>query len=204
MNGIKSSLHDSVHFRRKAIIIEKDLQGILPDRETLDRNGLTFKEILLEDTGDGPVRFKYENRRLKARHYLSKGFTGHCLIKNNSIVGDVWYYGQKEDGATRLHNDINLLNIKWNETYAYSFDTFLDPVNRGNNIARALLNNSLFSMKIKGYQKAYGYYWQDNLPAIWNARVLNKFIEVGFISISRFFFLRISHIERLSNGKSGN
>lgn len=201
INGFKSSLNGMVHFRRPATIIEKDLSAIFFDSETLIKNGMKFEAITEALVAGTKNIFKFPNRRLKAVCYLKNGYFGHCLIKDDTIVGDIWYYGQKGDGGAPLHHDIKLLRIPWDKSYAYSFDTFLDPDSRGN-VAKALLNNSLYSMAKAGYNKAYGYYWKDNLPAIWNARALNKFKEVGGVSISRLFFFRFSHKGRASHGKN--
>lgn len=202
LNGFKSSMYDMFHLRRKARIIEKDLHGVIFDNETLIKNNMTFTEITMADTFQKEGRFKYPNRRLKAICYMKKGYTGHCLIKDNLIVGDIWYFGRKDADKCELHPDIELLGIKWDSAFAYSFDTFLDPDNRGNTVAKALLNNSLHDMAIKGLKKVYGYYWSDNLPAIWNARVLNKFREIGDITISRYLLFRISHKRSTCNGKN--
>jgi hypothetical protein len=204
INGFKSSFQGMVHFRRKATIIEKELNAIVFDNETLIKNGMKFEAIIEALLFENITTFKFHNRRLKAVCYLKNNYTGHCLIKDNMIVGDLWYFAQKSDSKALLHPDINLLKIPWDKSYAYSFDTFIDPDNRGNNVAKALLNNSLYSMAKEGYKKAYGYYWKDNLPAIWNARAMNKFKEVGSISISRLFFFRFSHKERVPYGKNKN
>jgi hypothetical protein len=201
INGFRTSLNEMFYLHRKAIIIEKDLNGILLDDQTLVKNGLTFAQITHKDSVEEKGRFKFRNRLLKACYYLERGYTGHSLIKDDQIIGDVWYFGQKKDSISPLHEDITLLQLKWDRTYAYSFDTFLDPENRGNNVAKALLNNSLYAMAIEGYRKVYGYYWHDNLPAIWNAKVIIKFKEIRTIEISRFLFLRFSRKDKTAYGK---
>jgi hypothetical protein len=196
LNGIRDSLKDMFHWRRKARVVVKDLAGITYDSATLEKNGLTFDEITLDKLQSGAYDFACVNRKLKAACYLKEGCRGYGVFKDSLIVGDNWFFTAKDNKTGKLHADIGLFNIPWHDACAYSFDTFLAPQSRGNNVARVMLNNSLYAISLLGYHTVYAYYWADNVPAIWNVKVLNKFKEIGDISISRILSLRISHQER--------
>jgi hypothetical protein len=44
----------------------------------------------------------------------------------------------------------------------------------------------MYSLHEKGYKKAYAYYWADNIPAVWNTRVINKWKELRSVTVRRF------------------
>ena len=82
------------------------------------------------------------------------------------------------------------LGIKWSHDCVYSFDIFVVPAERGNNLSASLQNSAMYSLRDKGYLKAYGYYWADNIPAVWNTRVINKWRELKTLRLNRFLFLK--------------
>jgi hypothetical protein len=192
INGWKTSLKDIFCLYRKAKIIVRDLNGMAFDTASLEKNDMLFAEISKNEFDSGKLRFEFNNRKLKAGHYLKDGYRGFCVLKNDVVIGDTWFFEPNKKDPQILHKDITLLKIPWDMSYVYSFDTFLAPKHRGNFAAKGLFNNALFSMAEKGYKKAYGYYWEDNFPAIWNAKVINKFKEVGAMEISRILFWRFS------------
>ncbi len=193
LNGVRESLKDMIHWRRKARVVVKELPGIAYDSATLEKTGLTFDEITLDKLEGGAYDFACVNRKLKAACYLKDGCRGYGILQGSLIVGDNWFFTVKDNTTGKLHPDIELFNIPWGDGCVYSFDTFLSPQSRGNNVAKVMLNNSLYAVSRLGYKTAYAYYWADNVPAIWNVKVLNKFKEIGDVSISRFLSLRVSH-----------
>ena len=57
----------------------------------------------------------------------------------------------------------------------------------------------MYDLHKKGYAKAYAYYWADNIPAVWNTRVINGWKEVKEIPVSRFFlFRRVGEIHKVN------
>jgi GNAT superfamily N-acetyltransferase len=64
------------------------------------------------------------------------------------------------------------LNLVARPQDAYMFDMFLDPNERGNGMAAYLQHNALLLLKEKGFEKAYGYFLADNIPALWVHRLL--------------------------------
>lgn len=188
--GLAEVVKETVYFGRQAAVIARDLQGLSYDTQTLERQGMLFADVTPELLQQGGHRHTYRSRYLKALHYLREGYGGHCLIAKDRIVGDVWYFPREKGRTDRLHDDVKLLGLHWDEESAYSFDSFVDPEYRSGGVSGAMLNNSLCRVSALGFRRVLGYYWRDNLPAVWNARVANRFVEIGDLSLSRIGPLR--------------
>ena len=187
-DGMVFFLHERIWINRKAVIIEKDLCGINKSKSFLQNSNMRFDEITKDKMNDKRYQFAVKNRYLKALQYLNEGYCGHVLVKGNVVIGDVWHSATIKGGKLSVHPDIQRFGIESSKDYAYSFDQFVVPTERGNKVAAALLDGQVHSLNDKGYSKVLGYYWADNLPAVWNARVMNKFKELRTLRVYRFIF----------------
>ena len=195
MNGIHSILKETIYYKRGAKVIEKDLSQVVMENDQLNAKNLRTENITFDKLQSNEYFFTYKNRNLKALHYLKQGCGGHGLFKGNEIIGD-WYYPKENFKGSKLHADVKLLRIDWKPEYVYSVDTFLSPGHRGKNIAWQFQNNHLYLLSKCGFKKAYGYYWEDNFPAVWTSKVMNKWEEKQRIFISKFIVLRTSHLDK--------
>lgn len=193
INGMMSLLGNIFYYKRKAKIIERELNAIEFKKDIFEKNNIRLEEANNIDFIKEKYFFTAKNRYYKCIHYLNEGYGGHLLIKDNEVIGDVWYYPREKNGTEKPHNDIKLLKLNWDDNYVYSFDIFVSINNRGNNIGALFMNNHLYLLSKKGFKKVYWYFWEDNLPAMWIAKVLSKCKEIGKIKISRFFIIRMSH-----------
>jgi hypothetical protein len=66
---------------------------------------------------------------------------------------------------------------------------FIKPEERGNALAAPLLTASLYSLKEKGFVRAYGNYMKGNIPALWMHRLM-KYDERPAVSVKRFFCVK--------------
>lgn len=198
-NGILRYLKETIYFRRKTIIVQKNLDEAKFDAEFLKRNGVRFLEI---NANTYPIRtFEYaeKNRHLKALYYLSCGYNGHALVKSNKIIADIWYCGYDRFGHLPYHPDLDWFGIKLIPGEVYSFDIYLIPDERGNNLSAVLQDSACYDLFKKGNKRAFGYYWADNTPAVWNTRVINRWKKVGQIRVTRLLF---SHKFRVRDKKA--
>jgi len=189
-NGWSPFLQEVIYVNRKAILVEKELPEVNDSTDFLQRSNVKFIEITPETFANNNYQYPFKNRYLKAVHYLGKGYRGHAIVRENKIIGDIWYFASGKSEHVSDHPDIKWLGIKWSQDYIYSFDIFVVPDERGNNLAATLQNSAMYSLRDKGYLKAYAYYWADNIPAIWNTRVINKWRELETLRLNRFLFLR--------------
>ncbi len=193
-NGWSSLLRQAVFLRRSAIIVEKDLSEVVERPEPLASLNLKLLEIDKEMLSSGTYRFAVTHRYLKALHYLKQGYGGFAMARNNVIVGDMWYYiSEASDDPSVLHVDLRRFGFKtWRSSEVYTFDIFVAPTERKYGLSAAFQNNAMLRLGSKGYTKAYGFYFADNIPAFWCTRVTNKWKELRVASISRLLiFTRV-------------
>ncbi len=189
-NGWLPFLREIIYINRKAILAEKNLREVNDSRNFLQRSNIRFLEITPGTFDGNNYQYHIKNRKLKALHYLRKGYGGYAIARGNNILGDVWYVASNKSGHVPDHPDIHWLGIKWAKDYVYCFDIFIVPDERGNNLAAPFQNSAMYSLRNKGYLKAYAYYWADNIPAVWITRVINKWKELKTLRVNRFLFFK--------------
>jgi hypothetical protein len=187
-NGWASVLREVAFFHRTAIVVEKDLSEIADHPEVLARSNLRVLEVDRNMLSCGAYRFALPSRRLKALHYLELGKGGLALARDNVIIGDTWYWvSESTDNPHVLHRDLRRFGFKsWRKTQVYTFDIFVVPSERKSGVSAAFQNSAMLVLRSKGYTKAFGFYWADNIPAHWCTRVTNKWKKLRAVSVSRF------------------
>jgi GNAT superfamily N-acetyltransferase len=193
-----------VFFRRNAILVEKDLSEVAERLEPLASSTLKLLEIDPDMLSSGSYSFAVKHRYLKALHYLKRGYSGFAIARNNVVVGDMWYYSpEPSDDPSILPADLRWFGFRTlQKGEVYTFDIFVAPAERKHGVSAAFQNNAMASLRSKGYTKAYGYYFSDNLPAIWCTRVTNKWKELQAANISRFLtFTRVTPLPKDEGGR---
>jgi len=188
-NGWLSFLREVIYINRKAIVVEKNLHEVNDSVDLLQRSDVSFIEITSETFTNNNYRYLLKNRYLKALHYLKKGYIGYAIVRENKIIGDIWHFTSKRGAHLSYHPDIYWLGIKYTENDVYSFDMYIIPDERGNNLSIFLQKEALSSLYRKGYTRAYGFYWADNIPALWVNRTL-KWKELKILRLNRFLFFK--------------
>jgi hypothetical protein len=187
-NGWGFVLKELMFLHRTAIVVEKDLSDVRDRPEVLAAANLKVVELdrnLLDHAG---YDFCLKSRKLKALHNLRRGYGGAALVRGNFIIGDTWYWTSESTGNTRpLHGDLRRFGFQsWSKDYVYTFDIFVVPDERKGGISASFQNSAMLQLRAKGFTKAYGFYWADNIPAHWCTRVTNKWRKVREVSVNRF------------------
>jgi hypothetical protein len=190
--GWKSLFREVLFLNRKAIVVEKDLSELTERTEPLTAANLQLVEIDRDMLSSGVYQFAVGNRYLKALNYLKHGLGGYALVRGNLVVGDTWHYvSEATDDPRVLHEDLQRFGFtSWKKTEIYTFDIFVAPTERKGGVSAAFQNSAMLDLRSKGYIKAYGFYWADNLQAQWCTRVTNKWKEVRAFSVSRFLIYK--------------
>lgn len=196
--GIRPLIKELIFRDRVAVVVKKDLKGILPNFGLPKENSAFCAEITLALFDDAGVFNQFKNRELKAFHYLRKGFRGFGLFMDNEIVADLWYYWPSPGLQASIPKDLEWLGLSCPVTDVYSFDMFLNPKLRGQNLAAFFQGSFLKHLRDLGAEKAYGFYWLDNLPALWVHRML-KWEEIKRLKIRRFFAYRKAKVSKSSS-----
>lgn len=188
--GIRNLIRRRVFWKRTATPAEMDL-STLPAFKALEGSDYQFIEFTLDDLRTGKWSFMKPSRHLKAPGNLRKGWRGFALVKDATVVGDIWCVTPRAGGHTVSHPDLNILGLRCGEREVYAFDMFIDSAYRGKNLAVPIQRALHSTLKKEGYKKMYGFYWDDNLPALWIHRML-KFTDLPKRKVSRFFFIQTS------------
>jgi GNAT superfamily N-acetyltransferase len=208
--AVYSYIESRIFINRIAVTVEKDLSLITPLKDSLNQANVKLVEITpdsISQEANAQQALIYSddkrhpNRRQKAAYYLSKGYRGFALVKENEVLGDMWYVGTRTDNKGILHPDMKWLGIRCGANEAYAFDMYLYPEKRGKNMATLLQNGTLHEMKKDGFKIAFGYYSANYTPALWMHRML-RWKELRRIKVSRFFFICF-HFDKVIGKSSG-
>lgn len=187
-NGWRFVLKEMLFLHRSAIVVEKDLGEIPACDEVLARCGLKVIEVDENLLSNSSYKFSLESRRLKAERNLNRGYGGVVLVRGNLIVGDTWYWTSDTlDDSRLLHSDLQRFGFRsWSRDYVYTFDIFVVPGERKGGISAIFQNCAMQHLRLKGFTKAFGFYWADNIPAHWCTRITNKWRKLREVSVNRF------------------
>ena len=188
-NGLSSFLHEVFYRNRTAIVVEKNLIEFDADKGHPENCPVNVIELRPEFLAENKFNYTVKNRYLKASQYLRKGYEGCAIIRDEKIVGDIWFTTPNKNAVNYCHPDCKWLQISCAEDQVYTFDMFLSPDERGNNLASLLQTSALKALSQKGFTKAYGYYWSDNIPALWVHR-MGKWRELKRLKVNRFLFFK--------------
>jgi GNAT superfamily N-acetyltransferase len=195
-------LQDQIWNRKVAIPVEMDLTKLSSQTDLF--KGLEdsyFTELKLEKLQGRDWSFTLPSRRYKAIRNLKRGLRGFGLIKDSKVVGDIWCIAPTEANKPVHHPELDMLGIHAKENEVYAFDMLIDPDYRGKNLAVPIQRALQLALKAEGYPLIYGFYWQDNIPAMWMHRSL-KFRELPKRWVSRFFLIkRFGPLQTIQNAQ---
>lgn len=184
--GLKNVLRQRFFWKRKATPVEMELRAVSPSPARFLRNyNYAFVEIREEYLRDGMLFFSTASRGIKASRNLKKGWRGFALTLRGEVVGDVWCVTPHEDGLPVQHADLEMLGITALPKEVYAFDMYISPEHRGENLAAPFHRSLHDLLRLEGCDKIYGFYWDDNLPALWMHRIM-KFKELPKRQVTRF------------------
>jgi hypothetical protein len=186
--GMASLFHEVIYINRELILVEKNLVEFQPKPISEGKTGFKLIEISEQIAKDRRLKFSNKIRFLKINKNLSKGYNGFALIKNDEMIGDIWFIKPDQTGALPYHPDLKLLEIKIGPGQAYMFDAFIEQDERGGGNINLFLNKALLALKNSGFKKIYGYYMADNLPALWMHRLFG-YKEINRIKLPWHFKL---------------
>lgn len=184
--GWTKLLHEIIYLNRQAVPVEIGFSDLRLLGDFTQNSGDELIEISPEMITQRKLAYPIQNRYLKAKNYLANGYQGFAMVNGGVVSGDIWCAKfTAKDGYK--HPDERWLNIRSQQSEVYAFDMYLDPGKRGLNLAVALQNGALHQLKQQGFTKAYGFYWADNIAALWVHRALG-WKELNRVRATRFLF----------------
>jgi hypothetical protein len=180
-------LHDQVWNRKVLVPTEMDLSALPTWKDPFQELGYQFIELTAINLQSNGWFFSPPSRRFKALRNLKRGLRGFALIKDSKVLGDLWCLVPKEEENPVAFRDLDMVGIKCKVGEAYAFDMLITPDSRGKNLAVPFQRSLCYTLKSEGVQKVFGYFWEENIPAMWMHRML-KYKELPKREVSRFFF----------------
>lgn len=187
-------LRARIYINKIAVTVEKELINLPSIDDSLIQNQLELvsitSELLCENSAiQKPIRYADSERLKTAIDYLGKGYCGVGLVGGNEILGDIWYTNACNSKHKKIHPDLKWLGMEGGDRDVYAFDMLVPAVHRGKNLATLLQMGALHMIKNNGYSRAFGYYWAENIPALWVHRLL-KWNELKRLKVTRFLHMQ--------------
>lgn len=189
LNSIKKLLHETIYINREAVPVEISLSSLRPQEDFIRPPDEQIVEITADLLGRRALTYPIKSRFLKAENYLQHGYRGYALVEGNAVSGDIWCADSRNPKAEFMHPDEGWLNIRCEAGQVYTFDMYVDPEKRGGNLAAALQNGALHELRKLGFSKAYGFFWADNVAALWVHRTL-RWRELARVKATRLILSR--------------
>lgn len=184
LNGLESLLNELFYLKRCAIAVEKNMSDLEPFTGKTP-NDVSIVGVNSQTDNSFFRKYTVKHRKLKCESYLKSGYRAFAIKRADDVVGDIWYATKTNTSKESIHPDMEWLNLVARSKDVYMFDMFLDPNERGNGMAAYLQYNALLRLKKKGFEKSYGYFMTDNIPALWVHRLL-KWKEIKKVYTKRF------------------
>ncbi len=184
--GMKSAIKKLIIWKREIYPVLKELDEVTP-MDAQRFIGLQLIEITKQNYDPHRYFLPFKSRKYKLQKYLKDGYRAFAAISGKEIAGEVWYTTSGSD--YKIISDLKLLNIRLAEDEVYMFDMFVSPHQRSRHVNDFLVNRSLMALKRKGYQRVYGYFDSDNIPALWFHRK-HKYTELEKLDVTQFFLMK--------------
>lgn len=155
----------------------------------------SFQLMVLDQANVGSVSCTSDicSRRLKGACRTESGYHCYAVVAGGKIIGDIWCASPRNIQCRPLHPDLEWLGIQCGENEAYLFDMYVTPESRGKVVAGYLLSGALNHLKEQGFERVYGFYEKNNLPALWTHRLFG-YRELPNRKISRLLLYRKSEV----------
>lgn len=175
--GIIDTFKEFIYFNRIMIAIEKNLT---PQASILEKS---MKVIFVNKHNYMEYHNIFNLRRVG--YYCKKGAQSCLLFDNDMCIGyQLWTVDSQ-------FKDLKNLDIQLNSNEAYEFDLYVYPKYRGTKAARILTAETDNYLISKGISKIYGFYYSDNVKALWWHRAYLKCKEIKRVKIHRILFFEI-------------
>jgi GNAT superfamily N-acetyltransferase len=199
-DALKKALSTCVQLNRIVVPVYKDLSTLKQPATTDETSGLEFVVVNRDNAEIMAPMNKAESRKLKGPYNTRAGYYAYAVVSNGEIIGDIWCATPKHIQSGPIHPDLDFLGIQCGENEAYMFDMYVAPDSRGKVITAFLLSNALKHLRESGYDRAYGFFERDNLPALWTHRLFG-YTELGKRKVTRLLLFQNSEPLAAEAGK---
>lgn len=182
--AVRKAVCTYLQLNRIVVPVYKDLSALKQPAKTGDTSALGFLVVDRENQDSVVGMNKTRSRRLKGAGNTRLGYYAYAVLLNGEIIGDIWCATPRSVESDPIHPDLSWLGITCGENEAYMFDMYVTPDSRGKVVTSYLLANALNDLKESGFDRVYGFYEKNNLPALWTHRLFG-YSECGKRKITR-------------------
>lgn len=186
---IWEEFREQVHFGRVVIPLTLDLTTLADQKDPFQNSEYQFVELSVEDLEAEKFPFSIRNRYFKALHKIARGLRGFVLVKDGTIIGDIWCLAPYDQNITIRHLDFERMGITSAIGDVFGIDMFIDPAYRGKKLAVPILLSAILILKREGRRRFNACALEGNIPAKWMHYML-KFKELPKYHTSRFFTIK--------------
>ena len=119
-------------------------------------------------------------------YYCPRGCECLMLIDGDKCIGYQYWTFDKD------FIDLKKLGIMMGDEEAYLFDLFVFQEFRGSDAPKMLTAEMQNQLSSRGIRKIYGFYFQDNIKALWWHKAFFKCQEITKVVNTRIFFLDVT------------
>lgn len=175
-NGLKDAIKDILYFNRVMVVIEKKI-------ENQDIEKKEYDYVVIDDSNYQMIEKKYNTKIFK--YYAERNVKTLLASKNNEWIGFIRW--TQDDNFS----DIKKIGLNINSDEVYMFDFWVKPEHRGTTIVNQITSEAYEHLKTLGIRKHYGYYFSDNIQALWWHRAVMKPKEIKKIKCHRLIFIEM-------------
>jgi len=190
-SGFKALMRKTFQLGSVMIPTRKQLATAISKADILQKKGLALLEISADNADGHDLLYPLRSRQLKRAANIAKGYRNFVMARGNEVIGDIWFALPGTTKHPSVHPDADMLGIQIGEKDVYLFDAYITPDQRGKALVAPFLLTCLASLKEDGFEQAYGFYDQDNTPALWMHRML-KYEELPARKLTNLIVYRRS------------
>lgn len=187
--GYLKTLGQSVYSVQEAVPAYCDLADLKHEKQPLANFGCEIRLITQADQAE-QLQYPMKSRGLQVKKNLRKGYRSFVIIKQDKIIGDIWFTRANATNR-RPHKDLEVLGIDLGPQDAYAFDLYVSKQERGKDLTTSFMTNALRELRSQGVSRVYGYYRVKNIPALWIHRLIG-YKEMPKVRIRNFLWFRTS------------
>jgi hypothetical protein len=176
--GFRETIKELIYVNRVMVAIEKDLE---PEPSLLTPS---MQKIIVNRSNCEEYQERFNIKHVV--HYCRLGCEALLLFEGSELLGyQLW---------TRKREFVDLvkLGIDLKEDEAYGIELFVFPRFRGTHVTRTISVEAFNYMNSLGIKKVYGFFFRDNLKALWWHRAYLKPREIKQVRTTRLLFLELT------------
>ena len=163
--GLKNTIQEMIFFNRVMVVIEKEISFTDYDKDS------DFNFIIL-DKNNYAQYSKHTNIIKYVKHFCKNGATCLIAFRGDTLLGyQLWTHDNN-------FKDLKQIDIQLGADEMYLFDLYVLPEYRGTTIPKHLTYEVFNYLISTGVNKIYGFYFGDNIKALWWHRAFLKCREI--------------------------